>query len=124
MPAPRAVAFFGCWTTPGHFLYDATGRTLVSFGPFVPESLDNTLIRDRGRGFTTVTCFKDYTVLAFEDFTVDKRGGCNGAFIVEGYALTHRELWEAAEAVFPQVVRRLHGHVRGADIREGAEGRR
>jgi hypothetical protein len=112
------VAFFGCWEQAGHFLHDASGRNLQSFGPFIPESLDTVFIRDEGRpreaGFTTITCFKDYTVMAFWDNTVDRRPGSNGAFIIEAPALNRRECWEAAEKVFPQIVKRLEGRVRGA----------
>lgn len=111
------VAFFGCWERTGHLLHDEHGRSLQSFGPFVPESLDGKLLRCGPRipGRVDVTCFKDYTVIAFEDNTVDKRGGSNGCFIIEGYALTRRECWTAAEKAFPQIVARLRGHVRMED---------
>lgn len=110
------VAFFGCWAPGqfGHFIYDSSGRTLRSFGPFVPESLDGVLLKPghRIRGQVDVRCFKDYTVLAFEDYTVDRRPGSNAAFIVEGSMLTASACWTAAEAHYPQIVERLRGHVR------------
>lgn len=111
------VAFFGCWEQAGHFLRDANGRTLESFGPFVPESLDGTFLRKDHRipGQVDILCFKDYTVISFEDYTVDTRPGSNGSFIVEGYALTKRECWAAAEKVFPLIVQRLRRHVRMND---------
>lgn len=112
------VAFFGCWDRAGHFIYGTDGMTLRSFGPFVPESLDGTLLRNGHRipGQVDVTCFKDYTVIAFEDYTVDRRPGSNGAFIVEGWALTRQQCWKAAEERYPHIIARLRGHLRMDDL--------
>jgi hypothetical protein len=114
----RKVAFFGCWNQAGHYLHDESGNNLQSFGPFIVESLDGVLLKHGYRipGQVDVVCFKDYTVIAFEDYTVDRRPGSNAAFIVEGHALTRQECWKAAEAMFPQVVKRLRGHVRTGDL--------
>ncbi len=112
------VAFFGCWDQPGHYIYDANGRTLRSFGPFILESLDGVLLRHGSRipGQVDLTCFKDYTVIAFVDQAVDRRPGSNGAFIVEGYALRRQQCWREAERVFPQIVQRLKPHLRMGDL--------
>jgi hypothetical protein len=117
MSEPVAVAFFGCWERAGHFLYDQTGKTLPSFGPFIPESLDGVLLRKGWRipGQVDITCFKDYTVIAFEDNSIDRRPGSNAAFIVEGYAKTRKECWSEAERGFPQIVNRVRSHVRIED---------
>ena len=112
------VAYFGCWNEPGHYLHDHNGRNLRSFGPFIPESLDNTFNRDKRERFTTITYFKDYTILAFTDNTIDKRPGSNSCFIIEGSNLSKKQCWEAAELVFPQIVNRLKGYIRGAKIED------
>lgn len=112
------IAFFGCWSPErlGHFLYNENGRTLDSFGPFIPESLDGVLLRCGSRigGQVDLTYFKDYVVMAFIDQTADRRPGSNACFIIEGYYNSRREIWKHAEQAFPDIVRRLHGHIRGA----------
>lgn len=111
------VTFFGCWHSAGHFLFNANGSTLHFFGPFIPESLDGVLLRKGHRipGQVDVTCFKDYTVISFEDYTVDRRPGSNASFIVEGHGLTRRQCWAAAKKVYPQIVERVAPHVRMED---------
>lgn len=107
------VAFFGCWNSPGHFLYGAYGpQTIESFGPFIPESLDMVFCKPRFLHDSTLVCFKDYTLLAFLDNTVDRRPGSNGVFIVEGYALSKADIWREATRVFPRITTRLKDHVR------------
>jgi len=111
------VAFFGCWKHAGHHIYDPHGVTMDSFGPFIPESLDGVLLRKGHRipGQVDVTCFKDHTVIAFIDNTVDRRPGGNGAFIVEGYGLTKKECWAEATKLYPQIVERLKAVTRQGD---------
>lgn len=71
------AAYYGCWDEhhPGHFLYNAGGMTLKSYGPFIPESLDGVLLRggQRIRGQVDVTCFKDYTVISSIKQRIDDR---------------------------------------------------
>lgn len=111
------VAFFGCWERLGHFIYSPDGNTLRFFGPFVPESLDGVFLHRGHRipGQVDTTHFKDYTVIAFEDNTVDTRPGSNGVFIVEGYGLTAKQCWAEADKIYPQIVQRLQKHVRQED---------
>lgn len=108
------TCFFGCWDRPGHFLFSPSGMTLASFGPFIPESLDGVLLAKGYRipGQVDIVCFKDYTVIAFEDNTIDTRPGSNGCFIVQGYALTKQQCWIEAEKFYPQIVQRLKKHLR------------
>lgn len=87
------------------------------FGPFIPESLDGVLLRSGYRipGQVDITCFKDYTVIAFIDQTGDRRPGSNAAFIVEGNGLSRRECWKVALESFPQIVERVKDITRQGD---------
>ena len=113
------IAFFGCWNGLGHQLRDESGTIITSFGPFLPQTLDGTFApTDARTGAPKITDFNGWTVLAFHDFTVDSRGGSNGAFIVEGNHTT-AWIWREARRAFPHVVDRLVGHVRGAAKEQG-----
>lgn len=117
------VAFFGCWSGPdgrgkkGHFLYDRSGMSADAYGPFMDYSLDGVLLGKGQRipGQVDVVHFREYTVIAFEDFSVDQRPGSNGAFVVRGNGLTRKECWRIAENGYPHIVARLRMHLRMGD---------
>jgi len=111
------VAFFGCWKQAGHFLYDPSGMMMESFGPFIQESMDGIFLKPGHRigGQVDIVYFKDHTVIAFVDNTVDRRPGSNGAFIVEGHGLTKKQCWAEAAKLYPQIVERLKHFTRQND---------
>lgn len=114
MNATPMVLFFGCLGDVGHYLHHADGYRLYDASrknlkcPF-EGALDSTFAPpfvNQRDDVTALTHIHGWTVLAMWDRSIDKRPGSNAAFLVPG---THTEafVWEAARAVFPQVVSRL-----------------
>jgi len=112
------VYYFGCWNQAGHYLHEPSGKTIHAAGPFTDGSLDGTFpphIHKPGGGYreiledetiASLAYWRGWTVLAMWDRSVDKRGGCNAAFVAEGEH-THAEMWALARQNYPQIVARL-----------------
>lgn len=112
------VYYFGCWDRPGHYLVDPNNRHIDRAGPFTAGNLDGSfpphiplpggnyrqLIEDET--IASLAHWKGWTVLAMWDRSVDTRGACNAAFVVEGEH-THAEMWALAREHFPKIVGRL-----------------
>jgi hypothetical protein len=83
--------------------YDRTGRELSRFDGMLPP-------QDSAVGYrAAITRLGGwgYTALAFWDYTVDKRGGCNSVFFAPSLTISAEELVEGAKKAFPQVWARL-----------------
>lgn len=116
--------YFGCWTSPGHYLHTPEGKTLKyeAVGPFDVYGnkpglpLDGKFTpgphpRYGGAGmedetFVALTYVRGWTVLAMWDRSVDTRPGCNAAFLLEG-RWTEAQVWALAREHYPQIVARL-----------------
>ena len=103
--------YFGCWNEPGHFLRSANGRThhvdatLPDDFPLMWRILDGGLLppcRPQVEGIATFIHINGWTVLSFWDRSVDKRPGCNSAFLLRGI-YTFDVACKAAAEMFPTV---------------------
>lgn len=130
------VYYFGCIERAGHYLW-----TRGTHGPRTDHDRERTLTllfggldgvlcwsnaparysyeRDETEGLALVTHRAGWTALAFWDRSVDKRGGCNSAFIAEG-TLTFAQLVRRAKSRWPEVWARFSFEVVEVD----ASGRR
>lgn len=106
------MIYFGCHGGPGHYTWGPGMRRLVQrygsrdftrFDGMLPSQTDTTpyvatLSRLGGWGMSA---------LAFWDYSVDSRGGCNSVFFLESLTVTPGDFLEQAQAKFPEVFRRL-----------------
>ena len=103
--------YFGCVGSPGHHYFSVD----LGYAPW-PEQID--LEKALGRidgaycpkgpqveGRALLHYVNGWTLVSFWDRSVDKRGGCNSNFILEG-TLTAAEALEAAKAAFPRIWQR------------------
>lgn len=103
--------YFGCHQQPGHYLffpgmrqtYDRKFDKLRYFDGKLPPQDDQTgyiasVSRLGGWGMSA---------LAFWDYTVDKRGGCNSVFFAPSLTISPEDLMAGAKERFPQVWARL-----------------
>ena len=109
--------YFGCHKQPGHHLfsegmgslpYGSAARNLTIFDGALPPQDDRAgyvaaVSRLGGWGFTA---------LAFWDYSVDSRGGCNSVVFAPSLTIEPAELLAEAQARFPQVFGRLPQVVR------------
>jgi hypothetical protein len=111
--------YFGCHGGPGRYVWregmgrfggggEWGGRSLSNFDGMLPPQGDPapyiaTVSRLEGWGLTA---------LAFWDYSVDKRGGCNSVVFAPSLTITPDELLTEAQARFPQVFGRLPQVVR------------
>ena len=109
--------YFGCHRQPGHYLFREGMRNygiprvfdkLSCFDGQLPRQ-DNcepyiaTVSRLEGWGMSA---------LAFWDYSVDKRGGCNSAIFAPSLTIDPAELLSEANKRFPEVFQRLPQPVR------------
>lgn len=103
--------YFGCHREPGHYLwtvgmgrnYDHRLNKLSHFDGSLPPQGDQTgyvasVSRLGGWGMSA---------LAFWDYSVDKRGGCNSVFFAPSLTISPGELMAGAKKHFPEVWARL-----------------
>lgn len=104
--------YFGCHGVPGHYLfrqgmrrayYDKKLEKLNHFDGKLPpqdcaEGYVATISRLGGWGLTA---------LAFWDYSVDKRGGCNSVVFAPSLTIEPQEMLTEAQARFPEVFGRL-----------------
>ena len=109
--------YFGCHRGPGHYTFDEGMRSLVRrygsrdfsrFDGMLPPQTDTapyiaTVSRLGGWGMSA---------LAFWDYSVDKRGGCNSVVFAPSLTIAPDELLAEAQTRFPQVFDRLPQPVR------------
>lgn len=109
---PRDWYYFGCHQQPGHYLFNqgmrpnyrhGWPRQLSLFDGMLPPQMDTapyvaTVSRLEGWGLTA---------LAFWDYSVDKRGGCNSIVFAPSLTITPRDLLTEAQLRFPEVFGRL-----------------
>lgn len=111
--------YFGCYREPGHYVFTegmrgytppwgSSERNLNRFDGMLPpqdsaEPYVATVTRLEGWGLTA---------LAFWDYSVDKRGGCNSVVFAPSLTITAEDLLAEAQARFPQVFGRLPQPVR------------
>lgn len=124
------MLYFGCWGQAGHYLFGEGGHHISS--ERLPAGFVETF-GDHGWGLDAKFCpgyvgpyqrdreehegeallhhVNGWTVLAFWDRSVDKRGGCNSNFVERG-TLTFEEMCTIAQAQFPSVWARYPFKVR------------
>jgi hypothetical protein len=109
--------YYGCHRVPGHYLFlqgmrsfnrHGWPRQLSNFDGMLPPQTDTagyiaTVSRLEGWGMSA---------LAFWDYSVDKRGGCNSIVFAPSLTITPEELLTEAQARFPEVFGRLPQPVR------------
>lgn len=106
--------YFGCRNhEAGHYLQDASGRgvyedSLPKDFPVKHHVLDAGLLppyqarEKQVEGLAQLAHIGGWTILAFWDRSVDKRYGCNSAFVFRG-TLTFEETKAKAAAMFPKI---------------------
>jgi hypothetical protein len=103
--------YFGCYREPGHYVFvpgmsSAYGSKYEKLGNF-----DGKLPpRDSADGYiASISRLGGWglTALAFWDYTVDKRGGCNSVFFAPSLTISAEDLIAGAKLRFPQVWARL-----------------
>jgi hypothetical protein len=110
--------YFGCYRQPGHYLfregmvptYDRRLDRLTHLdGKLPPQGSDAPYVASISRlgGW-------GLTALAFWDYSVDGRGGCNSVVFAPSLTISPEELLAEAQARFPQVFGRLPQPVRFA----------
>jgi len=108
--------YFGCHREAGHYTFregmhrfwSRDSRDLSRFDGMLPPQDDTT-------GYVaTVSRLEGWglTALAFWDYSVDKRGGCNSVVFAPSLTITPEALLDEAQARFPQVFGRLPQPVR------------
>lgn len=109
--------YFGCHRQAGHYVftegmgspsYRSDARNLNRFDGALPKQDDRTpyvatVSRLGGWGFTA---------LAFWDYSVDSRGGCNSVVFAPSLTIEPDELLTEAQRRFPEVFGRLPQPVR------------
>jgi hypothetical protein len=103
--------YFGCHRQPGHYVFtpgmnSAHGSIYAKLTNF-----DGTLPpRDSNAGYiATLSRLGGWglSALAFWDYTVDTRGGCNSVFFAPSLTISAEDMVIGAKAQFPQVWERL-----------------
>lgn len=128
----RRVFFFGCWNRVGHYLHEPGGRYADSRHTEHPwgRNVDGVLqpADSEVEGRCLVHHKDGWTALAFWDRSVDDRGGCCAALIVEGES-GFQDMLGVFETRFPEVLARfsftlvqVHGESAGSR-RERERGR-
>jgi hypothetical protein len=112
----RQAYYFGCWGNAGHYLFDPDRRSTRYTDKMVPwEQIDSVLCYGhRGpyqngpqvQGLALLHHRDGWTALSFWDRTVDKRGGSNSNFFVEG-TLSFDEIVLVAKERFPSIWERF-----------------
>lgn len=113
---PERVYYFGCLGGSGHYTWESEQRRSQE------REIDHFLCRYDGclpplvgseqeEGSAYVVYFKDFTVLAFWDRSVDGRKNSNSMFLVPGRP-DYAELFRACQAAFPGVWKRFPFEVR------------
>jgi hypothetical protein len=109
--------YFGCYRRPGHYLfgegmrqlgYDRKLEKLTHFDGKLPP-------QDSGEPYiATVSRLEGWglTALAFWDYSVDARGGCNSIVFAPSLDIEPQTLLTEAAASFPQVWARFPTPVR------------
>lgn len=101
--------YFGCVDRPGHYLFysrrTVQERDLPDDFPVNPYVLDGRLLPPKlpqVEGRAELIHFTGWTVLSFWDRSVDRRPGCNSAFILRG-RYNFNEAVEFAKEHYPWV---------------------
>lgn len=119
------VYYFGCWDQPGHFWRSteyAKNRYIEdTVGPNIHPRIDGGFCpgvvhprmsqfdrktRPEVEGETAIHHIDGWTVMAFWDRSVDKRGACNSNFAARG-TYDFEQMKDIARARFPTVMNRL-----------------
>lgn len=119
--------YFGCHKVAGHYVFGEGmrqraqrygSRDLARLDGMLPPQTDTapyiaTISRLEGWGFTA---------LAFWDYSVDKRGGCNSVVFAPSLTIAPADLLAEAQARFPEVFGRLPQPVRLMTPNDRVEG--
>lgn len=103
--------YFGCNDGPGHHLhnelmhpvYNQKYRKLVNFDGTLPP-FDS--IAPYIASFSRLGGW-GLSAIAFWDYSVDKRGGCNSVFFIDSLTITPEEMLAEAKKQFPKVFARF-----------------
>jgi hypothetical protein len=115
----KRLLYFGCWTRPGHYLYNANGQTVTdrlaanAFGinERIFNHLDGMFINPKASECKyTVTLHDTTMILAWPDFSVDHRPGSHSTFIGQGFQ-TPEELILHAAKEYPNIIQRQRSRV-------------
>jgi hypothetical protein len=111
----REPLYFGCWQRPGHHLRTRDGRDVWRERDVLPwDRIDGALTPkgDRRQGAATIHRRGEengldhaWTALAWNDYTIDSRGGSNSVVFLPGF-LTWDEALPLARESFPHIFER------------------
>lgn len=109
--------YFGCHREPGHYLF-AEGMRSYGLGRHLDKltHFDGKLPRQDNTApyLATVSRLEGWggSALAFWDYSVDKRGGCNSVVFAPSLTIAPADLLAEAQARFPEVFNRTPQPVR------------
>lgn len=118
--------YFGCISVPGHYLHDERLHSLAYDSPkkLFPWgfNIDGPLFLPKAPSFDGDACVthwaewdKEWTILGFNDRSVDKRPGSVSVFVFDGRVDDPLEL---ARATFPRIFKRYDFNVVASVRRE------
>ena len=124
--------YFGCWGTVGHFMWTREGGWMHGIGYHDEKKLPKALqpckldgvhapligkkeypnhhLPEAPQGQAAIVHVEGWTVLAFWDRSVDKRGASNSAFLLLG-TLTFEDARDRSKEAFPEVWARFQFEV-------------
>jgi hypothetical protein len=120
--------YFGCHRAPGHYVFEQGMRSYRhAYGARDLSRMDGLLPpQDSTEPYiASVSRLEGWglTALAFWDYSVDKRGGCNSVVYAPSLNISPTEMLAEAQARFPEVFTRLpRAVVLQADASRQAQG--
>jgi hypothetical protein len=118
----RSSFYHGCGDDTGHYLFEEGRGRLCAVNANIPSDFPVCLhILDAGllppnlpqeEGLATVAYVNGWTILAFWDRSVDKRGNSNSAFVLPGQILNFATVLRLSRERFPWVFERIKFDVR------------
>jgi len=100
--------YFGCIGRPGHYVFKKNGAKIYNrFSNWI-SSMDGKLTPQFGstEGAALLHHFDGFTILAFHDYSIDKRPGSNSMFIFPG-ELNFFQMIKYANNKFGQIMERF-----------------
>lgn len=122
------IYYFGCIKESGHYLWTRRGNRLYEHDPDLKDHfplqihiLDGGLIPPatwiHPQGHAFLAHINGWTVISFNDSSVDKRGGSCSAFVIQGIR-TFENALAVSKRVYPEIFARFTFEVRLAPTAE------
>jgi hypothetical protein len=113
----KRTYYFGCIDVPGHYMHPSTRRGDFPGANYrVIEYIDGLYVPGiTTQGAAQFSMVGPFTIIAWHDYTVDKRTGSNSNIIGYGFTGTRAEIivdmFKDFQLRFPQVIRRQNAPI-------------